>query len=430
MRLTRRFCEGGLLTGAVALGVIVGLGVTPILAAEPGGSGGSGSVTVDPNKVPVASPPTTNSPQPNEGIKAPVRQPGMFRLPPPPTTQPTSQPELTGPPPAVKVDELTYDFGKVMGLDSVAHTFKLKNTGEGTLTIASVQPQCGCTTAGNWAKTVAPGATWELPITLRVAGADGKLVKTITVRTNDPKMREFRYTLTGEVRARFTFKPMRHFQLGRCQRDSVTRSKITITDQLETPIVLKSATVDNKSFTAELREIKPGKEYEIEVATVPPLNEGFTQAKVTVETDCKEEPKFDMWIYAQVPPRLTLSPTVLAVPSPLLQDTKRSLTFRNEGETPVHVKEVTVSDPAVRSEINATEDGKLYQIWLMVPKGTSVPMTGQTITVVTDDAKMPKFTAQLRGYPARPPTTGPAFRPATTTRPVLAPQALRRPGVK
>jgi hypothetical protein len=363
-------------------------------------------------------------------------RPGMppaFRAASPHTQPAVEAPVLTGPPPVVKIDEMTYDFGKLIGADAVTHTFKLKNVGEGPLTIESVQPQCGCTTTGVWAKTVPPGGTWELPISLRVAGAEGRLVKTITVRTNDPKLREFRYTITGECRARFAFKPWRQFQFGKCERDAVTTKTVTVTNQMDKPIVIKSATVDSKSFKVELRELKAGQEYEIDVSTVPPLNEGFTQGKVTLETDCKEEPKMEMWVFAQVPPRLALSPTLLNIASPSDQDSKRSLTFRNEGSTPVHVKEVVVSDPAIKSEVSATQDGKLYQIVLTIPKGISIPMTGRTITVVTDDEKMPKFTAQIRGYPVRAPTTRPIATPAfrsPTTRPMGVPHAFRAPGVK
>jgi len=172
--------------------------------------------------------------------------------------------------------------------------------------------------------------------------------------------------------------------------------------------------------------------------TVPPLNEGFTQGKVTIETDCKEQPTVEMFVYAMVPPRLTLNSTVVMVPNPLEEDARRSLTLRNEGETPVHVKQVLVGNPAIQSEVTPTEEGKLYQIWLTVPKGTTIPPTGQTVTILTDDEKMPTFVAQIRSYAARPPTTAAAYRRPTTapavrlptTRPAVPARSLRPAGAQ
>ncbi|HOW18704.1 MAG TPA: DUF1573 domain-containing protein, partial [Phycisphaerae bacterium] len=435
MRSARLVREGGVLVSIMSLLAVVAFCSLTVLAAGPSGSASDAGVTVDPAKVPVAGPGPA-APQPEQRPTPPVYRPTPPRPPAAPVSPPASQPVLTGPPPTVKIDELTYDFGKQVGIESVSHTFKLKNLGPGTLTIEGVQPQCGCTTAGAWEKTVAPGAEWQLPITLRTAGSEGRLTKFITVRTNDPKMREFRYTITGEVKSRYAFKPMRHFQLGRVSRDKETRSVITVTNQTETPIVFKKASVDSKFFQVALRELSPGKEYEITLVTVPPLNEGFTQGKVTIETDCREQPTVEMFVYAMVPPRLTLTPLVVMVPNPLEEDARRSVTLRNEGETPVHVKQVLVGNPAIQSEVTPTEEGKLYQIWLTVPKGTVIPPTGLTVTILTDDEKMPTFTAQIRSYAIRPPMTRPAVglpttRPAVrlpTTRPAVSAQSLRHPG--
>jgi len=437
MRLARFVREGGALVSVVSVLAIVGFCSLTVLAAGPGGSSNDAGVTVDPAKVPIGGPGPA-APRSEDRPTPPAYRPPMPHPPAAPASPPATQSVLTGPPPSVKVDEMTYDFGKLVGAESVSHTFKLKNLGPGTLTVEGVQPQCGCTTAGAWEKTVAPGAEWQLPITLRTAGAEGRLMKYITVRTNDPKMREFRYTITGEVKSRFAFKPTRHFQLGRVPREKETRSVVTVTNQTETPIVFKKAGVDSKFFQVQLRELSAGKEYEITLVTVPPLNEGFTQGKVTIETDCKEQPTVEMFVYAMVPPRLTLIPTVVMVPNPLEEDARRSLTLRNEGETPVHVKQVLVGNPAIQSEVTPTEEGKLYQIWLTVPKGTTIPPTGQTVTILTDDEKMPTFVAQIRSYAARPPTTAAAYRRPTTapavrlptTRPAVPARSLRPAGAQ
>lgn len=46
----------------------------------------------------------------------------------------------------MEIAESYYNFG-VVGLDKVSHTYKIKNIGEGALTIVKVSTSCGCTTA-------------------------------------------------------------------------------------------------------------------------------------------------------------------------------------------------------------------------------------------------------------------------------------------
>ncbi len=405
-----------LLAGFVATAAMV---VTWAVAAPAGQPGDATGGLVDPNAVPIQNPPP---PPPSVPGRARPAQPGRPELPSlmPPTSQPAaSQPTFTGPPPEVKVEQPNLDFGKLIGTDTVTQVMKLKNVGQGSLTIESVQPTCGCTVVNNWAKTVPPGGSWECPATVKLTGYSGKVSKYINVRTNDPKQREIRYTISGEVQPRFAFQPARQFQLGRCQRDVVCKSKIKIINQLDEPVHLKKATVDNtKLFAVELKELKAGREYEVELATVPPLNEGFAQVRVTIETDSKQEPKIEVLGYAQVPPRLTLAPTMVAVPSPLPEDAKRSMILRNEGTTPVHVTGVEPADARVRSEVTTIEDGKQYQIQLTVPKGLEIPITGMAVTVLTDDKEIPKFPATIRAYPSRPVA---ATRPFATTRPAVLP---------
>jgi|GEM_PF-355354 len=406
---------------------IVGAAMVPLFVFALGPAGARGQapgdegMLIDPNAVPMGPggmatpPPRVVRPMPRS--VGPTTRPSDARpVPPagpesllPPMTQPA------GPLPEVKVDEPVYDFGKLLGVDSVSHTFRMRNVGEGELRIESVRPTCGCTVAGEWAKTCPPGGTWEVPITLRTAGYDGAVSKHIVVMTNDPRQRQVSYTIKGEIRPRFSIKPMRTVNIPGLQKSSVSSAKLTITNQLDKPVKFGTPQVSSPSFKVEMREVKEGREYELQVTTVPPLNDGTNHAQITIETDCEQEPKLTIPIYATVTPRLTLSPLVIPVPSPTIQDARRALMLRNSGEKPVTVKEVQVSVPQVKSEVTVAQEGKLYQIWLTIPKGTEIPSEGIGVTVVTDDAETPTFTAQIRGYKlpnTRPALVAPGPRPA------------------
>jgi len=106
----------------------------------------------------------------------------------------------SGPHGTLKLDTLEHEFGKVKSGTPLAFTFKFKNQGKGPLEITEVKPSCGCT-KGEFDKTVAPGKDGK--ITLSIAKTDtynGPIVKTATVKTNDPEHESVVLTL----RANFT----------------------------------------------------------------------------------------------------------------------------------------------------------------------------------------------------------------------------------
>jgi len=89
-------------------------------------------------------------------------------------------------PSGIRIESPDYNFGKVCSGESVSHTFKFTNTGKQVVTIRNVSTSCGCTTTKDYARTVAPGGTWELAATLTTRGQFGNVTKRITVTTDAP----------------------------------------------------------------------------------------------------------------------------------------------------------------------------------------------------------------------------------------------------
>jgi hypothetical protein len=101
--------------------------------------------------------------------------------------------------PKLAMVSFEHSFGTVKPGTPLKFTFRVKNRGNADLEIMSVSPSCGCTTS-NFDKTIAPGKTGS--ITLAVEKTDsynGEIVKTATVKTNDPD----RPSLTLTLRATF-----------------------------------------------------------------------------------------------------------------------------------------------------------------------------------------------------------------------------------
>src|SRR2546422_10971311 len=60
--------------------------------------------------------------------------------------------DTKGKAPRIEFSETVFNFGKVKVTDTLKHEFIVTNTGDALLEIKTVQPGCGCTTAGAWDK--------------------------------------------------------------------------------------------------------------------------------------------------------------------------------------------------------------------------------------------------------------------------------------
>ena len=91
------------------------------------------------------------------------------------------------------------DFGRVRNGEIVKYTYWFTNTGDQVLKILNVAPGCGCTTAGDWTKTVEPGKTGSIPIQFQTANFNGPVTKFITVTCDDKSQSTVVLQLKGTI---------------------------------------------------------------------------------------------------------------------------------------------------------------------------------------------------------------------------------------
>lgn len=82
--------------------------------------------------------------------------------------------------------------------EAVAH-FKYKNSGDKPITITSVKPSCGCTTAAPPKDPIAPGASGEIVATFHIGDRIGLQTKTIHVITDESPDTNTTLTLKADV---------------------------------------------------------------------------------------------------------------------------------------------------------------------------------------------------------------------------------------
>jgi hypothetical protein len=99
----------------------------------------------------------------------------------------------------IKFESTEVDFGEIEAGKVVDLEFKFENTGDEILVIKNVAASCGCTTTKLEKKEYQPGEKGTIPVKFFSQGYNGKVLKTITVSTNDKENVYTRLRISGKV---------------------------------------------------------------------------------------------------------------------------------------------------------------------------------------------------------------------------------------
>ena len=101
--------------------------------------------------------------------------------------------------PAIRFKSTTIDFGEVESGQIVDISFEFENSGSDLLIIKNIIPACGCTTATPSKREYKAGEKGVIASKFNSSGYNGRVVKTITVVSNDPDGAETRLTISGTI---------------------------------------------------------------------------------------------------------------------------------------------------------------------------------------------------------------------------------------
>ena len=221
-----------------------------------------------------------------------------------PLTSPSVGPAVTAPAvnsgPGIQFQNAIYDFGKIKSGELVKYTFTFTNSGDAVLILTNVQPQCGCTTAGEWTRQVEPGKTGAIPIQFSSANYGGQVVKTVTITSNDKNQPSVGLQLKGTVWKPIDVQPM--FAVLNIPPHSAGTVTTTahIVNNMEEPITLSPPESNNKSFAAELKTNIAGKDFQVIISAVPPFDQANRQGQITLKTSSTNMPVISITAWANV----------------------------------------------------------------------------------------------------------------------------------
>lgn len=101
--------------------------------------------------------------------------------------------------PKIVFEEHTYNFGKIYIGEIVEYGFKFINQGTGELIVNNVKSSCGCTAALVSKSHLLKDEMGEIKVKFNPGRYVGKVSKSVTVNSNDPKDSSVKLTIAGEV---------------------------------------------------------------------------------------------------------------------------------------------------------------------------------------------------------------------------------------
>jgi len=275
--------------------------------------------------------------------------------------------------PKIQFETTVHDFGRAMSGEQVKYIYTFKNVGDQTLEVSGVQA-CGCLTTDFTRKTE-PGMTGSVPVSFNSSAYGGPVFKAITVTSNDKSNPRAQLQFKGTVwKALEVIPPFAVFNQLNVESPPATIT-VRIVNNLDEQVTLSEPVSQNPAFAAEVKTVKPGKEFQVVVSTVPPLTQGSVNGKITIKTTSSKSPEITINALANgVQPVVSVNPSQLLLPgAPLATQQTRSVDIVNHGPNTLSLSEPTVNMPGVDVQLKEMTPGHLYAAMLTFPQGFAIP---------------------------------------------------------
>jgi hypothetical protein len=304
--------------------------------------------------------------------------------------------------PILQVDKATYDFGKVAVGEKVRHTYIITNTGSEMLHIANVQPSCHCTTAGNWTHDIAPGQSGEIAVQFDSTGfgSGGPVTKSITVYSNAKNEPRTTLLLKGTVWKPIDVSPTTAIVSIAPDASDAVSTTVRIVNQTDNPVTVSNAISANRLFTVALKEVKPGKEYEVVITAQPPFTAGSSWGTITVNTSLPSTPAINIPVMASVVPPIQIYPAQIVLN--LLPDrwTTNRVTIHGTTTNLLALSNPKASDSRIQVDVLPMGPKGMFNLVVAFPPGFQLePGQHAEVTVESNHPRFPVIKIPIMVYP-------------------------------
>lgn len=174
--------------------------------------------------------------------------------------------------PKLSIHKTKIDLGTIYQGEIKHVNLIVTNTGNQPLIISNIQTSCGCTSAKTSVPTLAPGSSDTIDVSFNSTGFDGKIIKTVTIQSNDPTKTFIDVTLTGTVVNEITTEPkVPLVNLGTAPVGHRGRASLKIKNISSEPLTLLGISSNDSSIhgAVEMRTLNPSDTLTITVSFTP-----------------------------------------------------------------------------------------------------------------------------------------------------------------
>jgi hypothetical protein len=203
--------------------------------------------------------------------------------------------------PEIAVVQPIFDFGSIGQGKKVVHVFTIKNKGDLPLAIKKITPSCGCTAVSSSASVILPGKSGEIKATFDSTNFAGPVHKTITVKTNDPKVSFVTLTIQGTVITEIQITPM-ELNLGAIRGNETKKVLLSVVNNGNKPLDLTAVKtpVAHIVAVADKKQLLPGQSATIHVTITPHSGDRMVSGFVSIPTGNPAKPETLVPVYGSV----------------------------------------------------------------------------------------------------------------------------------
>jgi len=295
--------------------------------------------------------------------------------------------------PRIACEEAVFDFGSKDSTETLEHTFVLKNTGTADLSIAKVQPACGCTTAALEKPNLAPGESTTLKATLSLAGRSGEIEKPIVIESNDPASPVFQLAFKGVVGAEYEISPST-IMLRKSAPDSPADASVVVKTAKNTPFEILESKSESGKFQVQWVKFPEQNAYQVTAKIEETIQPGQFSDKITLTTNHPARPVVEISVLVTVPAPIAVAPTKIVLTEDSSTPISRTIILKSPAGEKLVIDKIETPDETMTTKSDPMGDfgvrislGNIHSNASLVGKSVKITLANGDVVQIPFDKK-------------------------------------------
>jgi hypothetical protein len=251
---------------------------------------------------------------------------------------------------------------------------------------------------------VEKGKQYKIILTANPPYPDNHLRGKVTVKTGLAKKPEFAIDFFGRPPPPIEILPTQTIALGALNPNQEYKRTVRVVCADETPFDITEVGTTNWRFTPQVRQVREGKEFEVEITARPPYEWGSNRASINISTRSPAAPRLTVQVYGELPPPITVYPTTLLF---------RDLSTTKGGSAIVDVKVADSSAVEITScrstlanvtaQLEVREQGRSYRLMATATPPLPLGQLQGEVILETTHPRMSLVKVPIQSFPINAP---------------------------